>query len=125
MLLERVLCSVLTRHTVRQRDSHAATPPPVCEIVNGENMQHCHLFCHPRFSRFYRVLRQGLILAWINQAREVDQTCFPCTENERGAYPAAAVTKKSKYDSFYSALCIDPSKSTLLSYVLRYRSGRS
>lgn len=66
-----------------------------------------------------------LILAFIDQARQVDQTCIPCIQSEGEAYLALVFIKKSKYDRFYSALCIDSSKTHLLSYTPRYRSGRS
>jgi len=66
-----------------------------------------------------------LILACIDEARQVDQTCFPCMEKEGGVYLAIAVRKKSKYDSFCSGLCIDSSENNLLSYAPRYRWGRN
>lgn len=66
-----------------------------------------------------------LILACTDQATQVDQTCFPCVENGGGAYLALVVVKKSKYNRFCSAFCIDSSKNDLLSYALRYRSGES
>lgn len=126
VLLEKVhlvLCLMLTNHVVTQRGNHAALPSPECEISNGRNVQYCQLFSHPLFSRFYRVSDRGLIPAHIDQARQVDQTWFPCMENEGGAYLAITFMKKS--DSVCSALCIDSSKNNLLSYTPRYRSGRS
>lgn len=100
-------------------DRGAALQPHLHQHVKylmGETCNTANYFLILYFRSYTWYWGRVLILDCVDQARQVDQTCFPCMENEGGAYLTVVVMKKS--DSFCSAFCVDSSK-------MRYKSGRS